>query len=294
MRRNRRSHCLFSMTLLAVVLSVGFAVRAQTSPPPSPTPAASPTPALEKEFFKNILGDQKAIWTAPVHLHRADAKWMVSWGIGAMALITTDRITGDEIAEFDGQGKASQIISYAGSTYGVGAVAATFYLVGRKKNDARARETGLLSAEAAVDSLILVTALKGITQRRRPQTGRERSEFFDGGSSFPSGHSIQAWSVATIVANEYHDHRIVQVAAYGVATAVSLSRFTGRKHYLSDVLVGSALGYGIGRYVYHAHHRKVSGSASPNLEHIDSRWPTIAPQYSRRARQYGVALTWSF
>lgn len=293
MRRNRRSHCFFSITILAVVLSAGFAGYAQT-PLPASTPAASPTPSLEKEFFKNILRDQKAIWTAPFHLHRGDAKWMVPSSIGLMALITTDRISGDEMAEFDRQVKASRIISYAGSTYGAGAIAATFYLVGRTKNDARAKETGLLSAEAIVDGLIVSHALKAISQRARPLAGRERSEFFDGGNSFPSGHSIQAWSVATIIAHEYHDHRIVQVAAYGAAAAIAISRFTGHKHYLSDVLVGSALGYGIGRYVYHAHHREQSGSTSQNQLPTDTRWPTIAPQYSRSARQYGIALRWSF
>ena len=219
---------------------------------------------------------------------------MVPFGIGSMALITTDRITGDEIAEFDRQVKASRIVSYGGSTYGVGAVAATFYLVGRKTNNSRARETGLLSAEASIDGLIVSNALKGITQRARPLTGSERSEFFDGGSSFPSGHSIQAWSVATIIANEYHDHRAVQVAAYAAATAVSLSRFTVHEHYLSDVLVGSALGYGIGKYVYKAHHRNESDSGDENEPLKASRWPAISPQYSHSARQYGVALTWNF
>jgi membrane-associated phospholipid phosphatase len=295
MRRNRRSHCLFSMTLLAVVLSAGFAVHAQT--PAASTPTSSPTPSLEKEFFKNILRDQKAIWTAPFRLHREDAKWMVPSGMGVMALITTDRITGDEMAKFDRQVTASRIVSYAGSTYGLGAVAATFYLVGRKTNDARAKETGLLSAEALVDSLVVTSALKEITQRARPLTGRDRSEFFDGGRSFPSGHSMQAWSVATVIANEYHDRPIVQVAAYGIAAAVSISRFTGRNHYLSDVLVGSALGYGIGGYVYHAHHRK--SSASDGVEEEDSRshskrWPSIMPKYDRHARNYGVALAWTF
>src|SRR6185503_17656799 len=117
--------------------------------------------------------------------------------------------------------KASRIISYGGSTYSTGAIAATFYLVGRTKNDARARETGLLSAESLIDSLIVVNGLKEITQRARPLAGRERSEFFDGGTSFPSGHSIQAWSVATIIAEEYHDNRKVQISAYSIASAVS-------------------------------------------------------------------------
>jgi hypothetical protein len=208
-----------------------------------------------------------------------------------MALITTDRITGDEIAESDRPVNSSLFVSRAGSAYGLGAVSATFYLIGRKKNDARARETGLLSAEAFVNSLIVGSALKIITQRARPKAGIERSEFFDGGNSFPSGHSTQVWSVATVIANEYHDRPVVKFAAYGLATAVSVSRFTGQKHYLSDVLVGSLLGYGIGQYVFHAHHRK-----DPNTISVvnDSRWPTIEPRYNRRAREYGVALTWSF
>jgi hypothetical protein len=266
--------------VFAFFLSTAFGVYAQT-----PTPSPSP-PSLEKEFFKNILRDQKAIWTAPLRVHRVDAKWMVPSGIGAMALFTTDRITGDEIARSQRQVKASRIVSYAGSVYGLGAVATTFYLLGRKKSDDRARETGILSAEALADSLIVSGALKEITQRARPMEGVERSEFFDGGNSFPSGHSVQAWAVAAVIANEYHDRKLVKLAAYGVASAVSVARFTEHKHYISDVIVGSAAGYAIGRYVYKAHHR------DPSI--TQSRWPTIVPQYNRSARQYGVGLTWNF
>jgi hypothetical protein len=254
-------------------------VRAQTTPVPAPS--TSPTPTLEHEFFKNILRDQKAIWTAPLHVDRSDAKWVIPSSIGFMALVTTDRITGDEIGEANRQDRASQVISYAGSIYGLSAVAGTFYFIGRNKHDDRARETGLLAAEAMIDSVIAEGALKEITQRARPADGIERSEFFDGGSSFPSGHSTQAWAVATVIAHEYKDRPAVQFAAYGVATAVSVARFTGHKHYLSDVLAGSALGWGIGRYVYNAHHRESGGLS-------------LTPKISRAARQYGVALTWNF
>ena len=141
--------------------------------------------------------------------------------------------------------------------------------------------------------MITEAALKGITQRARPMDGRERSEFFDGGNSFPSGHSTQAWAVATVIAHEYKDRPAVQIAAYGIASAVSVARFTGHKHYISDVLAGSALGFGIGKFVYHAHHREML-TESDNGEVVKSRWPLITPQYSRQARQYGVALTWNF
>src|SRR4026207_2266291 len=159
MRRNRRLQCLFGMTLLGILFSSGLPAAAQTLPAPSPNPPVSAKPSREKDFFKNILRDQKAIWTAPLQLERNDAKWMIPSGIGAMALFTTDRITGDEIAEFDGGLKASRIVSYPGSTYGVGAVAATFYIIGRKSSNSRARETGILTAEAAIDGLLDTQAL---------------------------------------------------------------------------------------------------------------------------------------
>ena len=279
----------FRALLFVLVLTGGLSVHAQTFPKPAPTPAVSQAPSLESEFFKNILRDQKAIWTAPLHVERSDAKWMIPSGVGFMALATTDRITGDEMAEAKRQVGLSRAISHAGSVYGLGAVATTFYLLGRKGHDYRARETGVLSAEALIDSMIVGGALKGITQRARPLTGIERSEFFDGGNSFPSGHSTQVWAVATVIANEYKDRRAVQIAAYGIASAVSVARFTGHKHYLSDVIAGSALGYGIGRYVYKARHRDPQ---DPTLS--KSVWPQITPQFNRGARQYGCALTWNF
>src|SRR5262249_39500639 len=225
--------------LLAILLPASVGVQAQTATPtPSPTSVASATPTLEREFFKNVLRDQKAIWTSPFHLKGEDAKWLVPLGVGTGALIATDRETGDEMLESHKLDNASRIISYAGSIYGVAAEAGSFYLIGRATHNYRARETGILSAEAALDIGVVVTVLKEITQRARPTGGKDRSKFFVGGTSFPSGHSIQAWSVATVVANEYHDHLAVEIAAYGIASAVSVARFTGHYHYLSDVLIG--------------------------------------------------------
>jgi membrane-associated phospholipid phosphatase len=297
MSNNRISPSL-GIILSVIIFSVTVSVRAQTpSPSPSPTPAASSSPTLESQFFKNILRDQKAIWTSPFHLHGRDARWLAPLGLTTAGLIATDRQTGDEIGESHRQLNVSRYVSYAGSGYAVGGVALSFYLVGRAGHNDRARETGLLGAEGLIDSAIVVTVLKEITQRRRPLAATGRGDFFKGGSSFPSGHAIESWALATIIANEYHDHRLVQISAYGLATAVSLSRFTGRKHYLSDVLVGSAMGYGIGRYVYRTHHQKNSGSTDDEEEESQSPsrfLPLIAPDYNRHAREYGVALVWHF
>src|SRR5437867_572098 len=219
---------LFGVILCIFILLGGLSVSAQTpTSTPSPTPQKTSSSTLEREFLKNILRDQKAIWTAPFHLRRGDARWLAPLGIGAAALIATDRRTASEIAEFDDQLKASRVISYAGSTYGAAGIAAVFYFAGRTRHDARAREAGLLSLEALIDSEIVGASLKAVSERRRPLALHHRGDFFKGGTSFPSGHAIHAWAVATVIANEYHNHRLAQIGAYGLAAAVSVARYTG-------------------------------------------------------------------
>ena len=262
---------------------------------PTPPVSPSPTPSLERQFLKNILRDQRAIWTSPFRLKEDDAKWLVPLGLSTAGLIAVDRRTAGALHDNRLRLNISRDVSYLGSGYGTSVVAATFYLVGRKTGNTRARETGILGGEALIDAGIVAAVLKTATERRRPRA-KEPGDFFEGGLSFPSGHTIASWSLATVVANEYRDNRLVQVTAYGLATVVSMSRFTGRNHFLSDVLVGSAIGYGIGRYVYHQHHDPKPGKeAGPQTLHARSKLlPLIAPSYDRRGRDYGVTLVWKF
>ncbi len=271
-----------------------------------PTPGAtpSPTPSLERRFFANIVRDQRAIWTSPFHVGHDDAKWLTPLGVSTLALAFTDQKTG-QLSDSRRRISVSRNVSEAGSIYSTGGIATAFYLVGRATGNARARETGLLGGQALINSAIVYSVLKNVSQRPRPTVDDAHAEFFDGGRSFPSGHATNAWALATVVANEYHDRRTVQVVAYGLATAVSASRYTARKHFLSDVLVGSAIGYGIGRYVYKTHHDpsldapgasvSQSDEAEGRRESARSKFlPFVAPTFSRARREYGLALVWSF
>lgn len=268
---------------------------------PSPTPQAKPSPSLEHSFFINILRDQRAIWTSPFHLERGDARWISPLGLSTAALIATDRRSAGEMAEGDDHQtrlRISRDISQGGAIYTTGGIAATFYLVGRTTKNARARETGVLAAEALINGAIVSTALKAVSQRPRPRVDDASGEFFDRGNSFPSGHATSAWSLAAVVANEYGQHRpLVRFASYGLATAVSLSRYTGRNHFLSDVLVGSAIGYGVGRYTYRAHHdTSLDGDAGETTGkgRRSKLIPSTSPLYSRASRAYGLGLGWNF
>jgi membrane-associated phospholipid phosphatase len=274
-------------------------VGSPTAARPTPTPQAKTSPSPERSFFKNILRDQRAIWTSPFHLDRGDAKWLAPIGLSTAALLATDRETAEALGdEHRTLLRVSKGISQGGSLYTTGGVVAAFYLVGRAKHNARARETGVLGAEALIDGELVASALKLATQRPRPREDNGSGEFFEGGRAFPSGHAVSSWALATVIAHEYGRRRpLVRFGAYGLATAVSLSRFTARKHFLGDVLAGSAIGYGVGRYVYRTHHDpsldEGEGGASGAGKH-SRLMPFTSPIYYRASHSVGLMLVWTF
>jgi membrane-associated phospholipid phosphatase len=97
---------------------------------------------------------------------------------------------------------------------------------------------------------------KIIFRRERPLTNNAAGDFFTSGngtgSSFPSSHSILAWSAAAVVAGEYRS-KWVQVGIYAVATGVCVTRVLGQEHFPTDVLVGATAGWLIGHYVFTKH-----------------------------------------
>src|SRR5262249_19617149 len=135
--------------------------------------------------------------------------------------------------------------------------AGSLYLLGKWRGDGRQQETGILAGEAAFNSLIVVEALKLATRRERPTDGTGQGRFASSvspqNSSFPSMHAPLAWSAASVLAHEYPGV-MTQIVGYGLATGVSIARVTGRSHFPSDVVVGSTLGWLVGRQVYAAHH----------------------------------------
>ena len=165
-------------------------------------------------------------------------------------------------------------------TYGTAAAAGGIYLTGLFTHDEHAQRTGVLAAEASINSFILYGSMKLIFARQRPSTYPGEGKFFAGNfssGSFPSGHAAFTWTLASVVAHEYPSLP-VQLAMYGLATTVATTRVTGGQHFPSDVFVGSTLGYLVGTYVAnkdkHAHdqppHSRNRVKRLPNaiLEHV--------------------------
>ena len=135
-----------------------------------------------------------------------------------------------------------------------------FYMCGLARKDSYAQHTVLMVGEAVLDSEILTTVMKDIDRRLLPAQVPSSSDFSDtwflghgrvlrGTGSFPSGHTIAAFSIATIFADRYPKPRWHRWVAFGLAGLVGFSRMPLQAHYPSDVFAGAVLGYSIAHYV---------------------------------------------
>ncbi len=251
-----------------VVDQSSAAAPAPNDPETAQSPAPSQPPGFDrpiswKLLYPNLIADQKQIWSFPARLIQGQ-----SWVPTAAVLGTTVGLVLLDPSEagyfrrtptFHG---FNNIFASNVTAIGTGAVPASLYAIGLIRRDSKMQHTALLAGEAMADAAILTTVLKDATKRIKPAgfpaSGNLYDSWFDksgspssyikGNGSFPSGHTIEAFSVATIIARRYRNHRWVPYAAYGLASVVGFSRLSLSVHFLSDVFMGSALGYSISRF----------------------------------------------
>ena len=228
--------------------SGGELCEGATSAGPQSTQSRSSDGAFKKTF-RRFGKDQAEIYSAP--FHRSNLKWDALFLAGTGALIATDKQASRALPT--NHVDLSRNISNVG-LYGTSAAAGVLWLSGLATHNEHTRETGALSAEAFASTMPVYVGLQLITGRERPIEGSGNGRFWRNNalsSSFPSGHALFTWSVASVIAHEY-PRPWVKWVVYGTATAVSVTRFSGREHFPSDVVVGSAFGYLIGRHIFQA------------------------------------------
>src|SRR5580704_7217913 len=208
--------------------------------------------SLGVPFVKNLFSDQAAIWTSPKRLRWEDATWLLPFAEVSGGFFETDRSTVRALPGSPQTQQRFRTLSDAGLASLAGA-GGGLYLWSRISHDDHQRETGILATEAVLDSLAVSSTLQYSFGREQPYQDDGRGRFFHGGNSFPSDHSAMAWSAASVIAHEYPG-ALTEFLAYGMATAVSAARVTGKEHFPSDVVVSAAMGWLIGREVYKKHH----------------------------------------
>ena len=135
--------------------------------------------------------------------------------------------------------------------------AGAFYLGGWAGDSERARKTGVMAAEAWAVNGVLVTGLKALIGRKRPDAENDPGQFRPASrwNSFPSGHASSAFAVAAVVSENY-DSFWVSAAAYALAGLGGAGRVLQDEHWASDAVGGALLGYGSAKMVLALEKRK--------------------------------------
>jgi hypothetical protein len=168
------------------------------------------------------------------------------WGRIAGQLLAGAVVTGLAYSTEDPERAATRLehvgdvsdLDFLGSGWtmaaGIGSLAAYGRLRGATGATELARDLALAWALAGGTTGVL----KVTVNRTRPGGGDH---------SFPSGHTATAFCAAPVLSGRFGWR--VGVPAYLVASAVALGRMEDRRHYLSDVVAGAAIGIAAGTWV---------------------------------------------
>lgn len=130
-----------------------------------------------------------------------------------------------------------------GSEWGLGLTGAG-YIIGIVLKDNKVKTMAIMATKAMLVSGLATQAIKHAVDRTRPKNSDDPYEYGQGGRSFPSGHTTQAFALATVIAESTKDQSmIIPVLAYSAAAIAGWSRVNDRAHWASDVVIGGLIGH---------------------------------------------------
>jgi len=208
--------------------------------------------ATELTYPEILVDDVKHVVTAP---SRWEATEWRQAGWASLAVVSTalvvDRPLRDEMRRHSGNNTVITQVERFGSQYAAGIVGG-FYIVGALADDETSMQVaqdGL--AASLIASGIVTPAITLVAGRSRPRdnTGVYNFKpFSNGNSSFPSGHTTEAFALASVISDHY-DETWVSCTSYSIAGLVGLARAYHQAHFASDILAGAMIGTLVGKSV---------------------------------------------
>lgn len=252
------------------------AVRASAqSIPPSPDQAGDMCRLSRLPIcVRNVFQDEKGIVMSPLHAPPSALWWILPFGTATGIALQEDTTAIHALGVHPNrENDFDKLSTYSGLYLPFGASAAAYGLGIHRHND-YLTETAVLSAEAMADAGILDEGIKYALDREYPLADNARGGFWPQGPkgwpnhpSMPSEHAMNIWSFAHVVAGQYNGIA-TQAIVYGLAGTVSISRIIALRHFPSDVLVGSTLGWLIGGYVLH--HRSLEHGSAVDISAVET------------------------
>lgn len=210
---------------------------------------------LNKEFLLNFGDDFVQVLVSPKNWKGRDFLSLSAVLGAGLLLYSVDQ----DIQQWvqDHRSSSSEDIFKAITHLGDGVVLiglmTALYISGEVSDSKSLRKTALLSLESWLTTGIIIRGLKSVAGRARPSTGESSHSFHPFSTrsrfaSFPSGHASSAFAVAAVIADQ-SKKVYIDILAYSLATLVAISRVHIDKHWASDILVGSAIGYFVAKKI---------------------------------------------
>ena len=214
-------------------------------------------------FAPNVLKDQKQIWWEFPKSLGEGKHWLPTTSVvfvtaGLVALDPHDTPYFRRTASF---ADFNRVLSTNNTLAGMAVIGVSAYTAGLVRHDRYLQETTMLAAEAILDAGIPALVMRDISRRIPPSSippngnfadswfRSQKGPFYLGSGGFPSGHTLAAFSMATVFAERYRRHRWIPWVAYGMAGVIGFSRVTNQAHFPSDVFMGAVLGYTVSHYI---------------------------------------------
>jgi membrane-associated phospholipid phosphatase len=143
---------------------------------------------------------------------------------------------------------------------------AAIYIYGLSAKNENTRMLGLKLAESTLYASAITGIVKVLFGRGRPYLNEGNTEFSlfnftQDRTSFPSGHTMLAFAFSIVIANEYNNF-FWKLGWYAAASLVGGARIYHNMHWLSDVMLGAAIGYFVGDFVNKSN--KINSSSGNN------------------------------
>lgn len=247
--------------------------------------------------------------TQPLFTGR-DAIYAGAFTLATVALFPLDRKIAENLQ--DKRNQSNRFFHHQATNFrllaqpGAFAIGGALYAGGRLWHNQRMADLGVHGTEAIVVGLTATGLIKGLAGRARPYVDtdnpRDFKPFrgFTSGtdySSFPSGHTLTGFAVASAVTAETrrwwpHSTWYIAPVMYGGASLIGLSRMYNNKHWASDVMLGAAIGTLAGSKVVqysHSHPKNridrwlLGASITPNSGGGRSFALTATPRFDKQA-----------